>query len=138
MSVASADPTLSRPVSLQDAAAALPDLWSPRILGQIRGPLEAQYLKVARILGEFPWHTHADEDELFLVLSGCLHIGRAPADGGPVSVHPGQCFIIPRGVPHNTSADTETLIALIESTSTQHTGDQILPQTRSVADQLGQ
>ena len=122
---------MQQPISLP--AAALPDLWSPRIVGQV----DNHYLKVARVQGDFPWHTHPDEDELFLVLSGALTIGRSPADGGPITLLPGHAFIVPRGIRHNTSADTETLIALFESTSTQHTGDEITPRTRSIAEQLG-
>ena len=126
-----------RAVSLAQAAGALPDLWSPRILGQIRGHHESQYIKVVRILGDFPWHTHTHQDELFLVLSGCLHIGRALEDGGDISVYPGQFFIVPRGTRHNTSATIETHIVLIEPASTAHTGSEITPLTRSLADQLG-
>lgn len=121
------------PISLAQVAAALPDLWSPRILGKVND----HYLKVARVHGDFPWHTHLHEDELFLVLAGALTIGRSPADGGPVTLLPGEAFIVPRGIRHNTSAPTETLIALIEPVATQHTGDEITSQTRSIAEQLG-
>ncbi len=124
----------STPVSLLTAAQALPELWSPRILGRVND----QFLKVARVQGEFPWHTHHDEDELFLVLRGELTIGRSPADGGPLTLGPGEAFIVPRGVRHNTSAAQETLIALVEPVSTQHTGDEITAVTRSLAEQLGQ
>ena len=112
----------------------LPDLWSPRIVGQLNN----HYLKVVRVLGDFPWHTHAGEDELFLVLAGALTIGRSAADGGTVTLLPGQAFIVPRGTHHNTSATTETLLALIEPVSTQHTGEEITPLTRSIAQQLRQ
>ena len=132
MSTSLQDPS-QQAVSLPEAAAALPDLWSPRIVGR----LNDHYLKVVRVLGDFPWHTHAAEDEMFLVLSGALTIGRAPADGGPVTLRPGQVLIVPRGTHHNTSATTETLLALIEPVSTQHTGDSLTPLTRSVAQQLG-
>lgn len=121
-------------VSLPEAAAALPDLWSPRIVGQLNN----HFLKVVRVLGDFPWHTHAQEDELFLVLSGALTIGRSPADGGPITLLPGHAFIVPHGTHHNTSAATETLLALIEPVSTQHTGDEVTPLTRTIAQQLAQ
>lgn len=123
----------SKTISLADAAAALPELWSPRILAQVND----QYLKVARIQGEFPWHHHEHDDELFLVLKGALTIGRAVDDGGPVTLHPGEVFVVPRGVRHNTSAAQETWIALIETVSTQHTGGEATPVTRSIAEQLG-
>lgn len=123
----------AQPLSLASQAAALPDLWSPRILAQVND----QYLKVARVQGEFPWHAHVAEDELFLVLKGALTIGRSPQDGGPVTLQPGEAFVVPRGVRHNTSAEQETWIALIETVSTEHTGGEQTAMTRSIAEQLG-
>jgi mannose-6-phosphate isomerase-like protein (cupin superfamily) len=121
------------PISLDLACSALQELWSPRVVGQVNN----QYIKVAKIQGEFPWHTHDHEDEMFLVLRGHLRIGRSEADGGSVSVLPGQFFIVPRGTRHNTSAEEETWIALIESTTTLHSGNEQTPLTRSIAQQLG-
>ena len=122
-----------QPISLELACSALPELWSPRVLGQVND----QYIKVARIHGEFPWHAHADEDELFFVLRGQLRIGRSPSDGGNVLVNPGEFFVVPRGVRHNTAAAEETWIALIETVTTGHTGSEVTPLTRSIAEQLG-
>ena len=120
------------PVSLERACAALPELWSPRVVGQVNN----QYIKAVRVQGEFPWHSHQDEDEMFLVLRGCLRIGRSEADGGPVSLAPGEFFVVPCGVRHNTSAEEETWVALIETVTTLHTGDEQTPLTRSTAEQL--
>jgi mannose-6-phosphate isomerase-like protein (cupin superfamily) len=100
------------------------------------GQVNNQYIKVARVQGEFPWHAHAHEDEMFLVLRGELRIGRDPADGGPVVVGPGEFFVVPAGVRHNTSAAEETWIALIETVTTEHTGGEQTPLTRSIAEQL--
>ncbi len=119
-------------VSLEAACSGLTELWSPRVVGQVND----QYIKVARIEGEFPWHSHEQEDEMFLVLRGQLCVGRAEADGGAVLVSPGEFFVVPRGVRHNTSAAAETWIALIETMSTQHTGSEQTPMTRSIAEQL--
>ena len=96
-------------------------------------------MKAVRILGEFPWHTHLHEDEMFLVLEGTLRIGRAEVDGGPLDVRAGEFFIVPRGVRHNTSTptDEECLMALIEPVETLHTGDVQTPLSRSIAEQLG-
>jgi quercetin dioxygenase-like cupin family protein len=121
------------PVSLELACSRLTELWSPRVVGQVNN----QYIKVARVQGEFPWHSHEHEDEMFLVLRGLLRIGRAEADGGPISLQPGEFFVIPRGVRHNTAATEETWIALIETVTTLHTGAEQTPLTRSIADQLG-
>ena len=75
---------------------------------------------------------------MFLVLRGLLRIGRSEADGGPVSVGPGEFFVVPRGVRHNTSAAEKTWLALIETVTTQHTGSEVTPMTRSIAEQLGE
>ena len=121
------------PIALEAACAGLSELWSPRVVGRVND----QYVKVARVLGEFPWHMHEHEDEMFLVLKGELCIGRSEDDGGPVVLAPGEFFVVPRGVRHNTSATTETWLALIETVTTAHTGDEITPLTRSLAEQLG-
>lgn len=122
----------AKPISLEATASLLEELWSPRVLAQVNDHL----LKVARVLGEFPWHTHEHEDELFFVLRGALTIGRELSDGGPVTVRPGECFVVPRGLRHNTSATEETLIALIEPATTLHSGAEHTPLTRSLAEQL--
>ena len=124
---------MQQPVSLEAACKALPQLWSPRIVGRVND----QYIKAVRVEGEFPWHSHAAEDEMFLVLRGALRIGRMPADGGDIVVHPGEFFVIPRGMRHNTSADEETWLVLIETVTTQHTGAEQTSMTRSLAEQLG-
>lgn len=121
-----------RPVSLNLACSALPELWSPRVVGQVND----QFIKVARVMGEFPWHAHSHEDEMFLVLRGELRIGRSEADGGDVFVRAGEFFVIPRGIRHNTSAAEETWIALIESVTTEHTGGEQTAMTRSIAEQI--
>lgn len=123
---------MQQPVSLEHACAALPELWSPRVVGRVND----QYIKVARVHGDFPWHAHAAEDEMFLVLRGRLRIGRSAADGGDIELSPGEFFVIPRGVRHNTSAAEETWIALIETVTTEHTGGEATPLTRSIAEQL--
>lgn len=120
------------PISLELACSALPELWSPRVVGQVND----QFIKVVRVQGEFPWHAHALEDEMFLVLRGELQIGRGEADGGNVVVRPGEFFVVPRGVRHNTSAEQETWLALIETVSTEHTGGEATPMTRSIAEQV--
>lgn len=121
------------PVDLAGLCAALPELWSPRVVARVND----QYLKVARVQGEFPWHSHEAEDELFLVLRGALTIGRDEADGGAVTLLAGQAFVVPWGIRHNTSASEETWIALVETVTTRHTGSEETPMTRSIAEQLG-
>jgi mannose-6-phosphate isomerase-like protein (cupin superfamily) len=121
------------PLSLELACSALPELWSPRVVGRVND----QFIKVARVRGEFPWHAHVHEDEMFLVLRGELRIGRADSDGGDVLVRPGEFFVVPKGVRHNTAATEETWIVLIETVTTEHTGDEQTPLTKSITEQLG-
>lgn len=123
---------MQAPISLEAACEALPQLWSPRVVGRVND----QYIKVVRVHGEFPWHAHAHEDEMFLVLRGALRIGRSEADGGDLLVRPGEFFVVPRGQRHNTAAAEETWLALIETVTTQHTGDEQTPLTRSIEEQL--
>ncbi len=124
---------MQQPVSLEAACQALPQLWSPRVVGRVND----QFIKAVRVQGEFPWHAHAAEDEMFFVLRGELRIGRADADGGDVWVRPGEFFVVPRGVRHNTSATEETWLALIETVTTEHTGDEQTAMTRPISEQLG-
>ena len=123
---------MQHPVSLEAACKALPQLWSPHIVGRVNDA----YIKTVRIEGEFPWHAHAAEDEMFLVLRGELRIGRGEADGGEVVVRPGEFFVVPRGVRHNTAAAEETWIVLIEPVTTEHTGGERTAMTRSIEEQL--
>lgn len=123
---------MQQPVSLEAACRALPQLWSPRVVGRVND----QYIKAARVQGEFPWHAHVHEDEMFLVLRGELRIGRAETDGGDVLVRAGEFFVVPRGVRHNTSAAEETWLALIETVTTEHTGGEVTAMTRTLEEQL--
>ncbi len=117
-------------ISPRQAAAALTEYWSPRVIGE----LDDSYLKVAKLLGTFGWHSHDDEDELFLILSGQLRI---ELESGAVELAEGELFVVPKGVRHNPVAQAECLILLIERKSTLHTGNQVTARTRSIAQQLG-
>lgn len=105
--------------------------WTPRVVGRVND----QYVKVAKLLGQLVWHDHANEDEMFLVVSGTLRI-QLP-DDQEVVLTPGQFFVVPRGVQHNPIADEEVEIVLIETVTTAHTGDVIVEGTVPVERQLG-
>ena len=117
-------------ISPRRAAAALTEYWSPRVIGE----LDESYLKVAKVLGTFGWHSHDDEDELFVVLAGHLRI---EMEAGAIELAEGELFVVPRGVRHNPVAETECLILLIERKTTLHTGSEVTARTRSIAEQLG-
>lgn len=104
--------------------------WTPRVIGQVND----QYVKVAKLLGEFVWHAHENEDELFWIISGRLRIQLEGRD--EVVLDPGEFFVVPRGVRHNPIADEEVEIVLIETVTTAHTGDVIVERTVPIEKQL--
>lgn len=115
--------------SPQKAAAALTELWSPRVVAE----LDDSYVKVARVHGTLGWHAHAHEDELFYVLKGHLCI---EMEHESVNLYEGDLFVVAKGVRHNPIAEHECHLMLIERKSTLHTGDAITDKTRSVVEQL--
>jgi len=92
------------------------DLWSPKIIGQLNG----QDVKLAKIKGEFVWHDHKDEDELFYIIKGTLHIEFRDKK---VTLNEGEMLVIPKGVEHKPIADEEVWILLFEPSNIKHTGD---------------
>jgi mannose-6-phosphate isomerase-like protein (cupin superfamily) len=116
-------------VAVKRAAAALTELWSPRVVGEV----DDAYVKVAKVQGTLAWHSHDNEDELFLVLSGRLRI---EMEGRAVELGEGEMFVVPKGVRHNPVAEQECCILLIERKSTRHTGETLTPKTRSIDEQL--
>lgn len=105
------------------------EYWSPKVIGRVND----QYLKAAKLKGQLAWHAHADEDELFLVVRGCLRI---EFEGHAVDLAEGEFLTAPRGVMHNPIADEECWILLIETVTTKHTGDVETDRTRSLDEQL--
>lgn len=103
-------------VSLADKLARFGDYWSPKIVGE----LNDAYVKLAKLKGEFVWHHHAQEDELFLVVRGRLTI---KLRDGEIRLEPGELAIIPRGVEHCPVADEEVHVLLLEPKSTLNTGN---------------
>ncbi|ALN84188.1 cupin 2, conserved barrel domain protein [Lysobacter capsici] len=110
-------------------AATLTELWSPRVIAEV----DDAYIKVARVHGTLAWHSHADEDELFMVLKGRLAI---EMEDRTVELGAGELFVVPKGVRHNPVANEECHILLIERKSTRHTGDVVTDKTRSLDEQL--
>jgi mannose-6-phosphate isomerase-like protein (cupin superfamily) len=115
--------------SPRDIAQSLPELWSPRVVGE----LDDSYVKVAKVQGMFGWHDHENEDELFFILKGRLRI---EMKSGAVEIGEGEMFVVPKGVQHNPVAEDECLVMLIERKTTLHTGNRVTERTRSLADQL--
>ena len=116
-------------VSPKQVAAELTELWSPRVVGEV----DDAYIKVAKVHGSLAWHSHENEDELFLILKGRLRI---EMEGGSVELNEGEMFVVPKGVRHNPVAEQECHLMLIERKSTLHTGNVTTEKTRSLAEQL--
>lgn len=110
-------------------AAGLNEYWSPKVIGE----LDNHYLKVAKVKGSLTWHSHEHQDELFYVLKGTLKLEMRDAT---VELHPGQVFVVPKGVEHNPIAENECLLMLVEQKSTLHTGTIQTDKTRSIEQQL--
>jgi mannose-6-phosphate isomerase-like protein (cupin superfamily) len=117
------------PVSPKAVAAALTELWSPRVVAEV----DDSYVKVAKVKGSLTWHSHDDEDELFYILKGHLRI---EMESGAVELSEGDSFVVPKGVRHNPVAEEECHVMLIERKSTLHTGSEVTDKTRSISDQL--
>lgn len=100
------------------------EYWSPRIAAE----LNDAYIKFAKLKGEFVWHHHEDEDELFLVVQGVLHMQLRDRE---ILVREGEFIIIPRGVEHRPVADDDVHVLLIEPKSTVNTGNIRNERTRS-------
>jgi mannose-6-phosphate isomerase-like protein (cupin superfamily) len=115
--------------SPKQVAASLTELWSPRVLAEV----DDAYIKVAKVHGSLAWHSHENEDELFLVLKGHLRI---EMESGSVELDEGEMFVVPKGVRHNPVAKQECHLLLIERKTTLHTGNIVTDKTRSLADQL--
>ena len=116
-------------INLKHEASLLTELWTPRVVGEMND----QFVKVAKLHGEFTWHKHEAEDELFLVLEGNPIIEYRESR---VVLGVGDMHVVPRGTMHNPHCDEVCLVALLEPKTTQHTGDTVSDLTVSVADQL--
>jgi mannose-6-phosphate isomerase-like protein (cupin superfamily) len=103
-------------VNLAEKLAAFDEPWSPKIVAE----LNDAYVKVVKFEGEFVWHHHDDEDELFLVVAGRM---RMQFRDGDVVVEPGELIVVPRGVEHCPLAEGDCHVVLIEPKTTLNTGN---------------
>ena len=101
--------------------------WTPKIIGEMNG----QQMKLAKVQGEFVWHDHQEEDELFLVFKGTLYIDFRNAPTAIIG--PGELVVVPKKVEHRpwTKDGEEVHLMLIEPTATKHTGEVIHEKTQS-------
>jgi mannose-6-phosphate isomerase-like protein (cupin superfamily) len=104
------------PVDLDRVFAGITTYWDPQIAGELNG----QQVKCAKLRGEFVWHRHESEDELFLVYRGTLHLRLRT---GVVTLLPGQFYIVGRGVEHQPYAPEDVEVLLFEPAGTLNTGN---------------
>lgn len=102
-------------VNVQEKLEKFSDHWNPRIVGELNG----QQVKLAKLKGEFIWHSHEDEDEMFWIVKGKLKIEFRDRI---VELKENEFFIVPRGIEHKPIAVDEVHVMLFEPASTQHTG----------------
>ena len=103
-------------VEIAEKFALFDEPWSPKIVAE----LNDAYVKVVKLEGEFVWHHHDDEDELFWVVSGRL---RMELREGQVILEAGELLVVPKGVEHRPVAEGETHVVLIEPKTTLNTGN---------------
>jgi mannose-6-phosphate isomerase-like protein (cupin superfamily) len=103
-------------VGLKEKFELFDDLWSPKIVAQ----LNDYHVKIAKVQGEFEWHSHPETDELFLVVAGRLVI---ELPEGPVELGEGDLYVVPKGVQHKPVAKDVCQILMLEPTGTINTGD---------------
>ena len=103
-------------VNITEKLSLFPDLWSPKIVGEVND----FHVKLVKLQGEFVWHHHDEEDELFLVVKGRLLIKLRDRD---IWLEEGEFVIIPRGVEHLPVAPEEVQVLLVEPKSTLNTGN---------------
>lgn len=105
-----------KPINIAAKFAKFSETWSPRIIGELNG----QHVKLARLQGEFEWHQHDDEDELFLVIEGRLDMHLRDE---VISLGPGELVIVPKGIEHKPVAPDGAQVLLFEPNTTLNTGN---------------
>ena len=117
------------PVNIRQKLSRFSDHWNPRIVGELNG----QHVKLAKLKGEFVWHQHESEDELFLVIEGSFLMELRDRT---IPLAEGDFIIIPRGTEHRPVAPEEVSILLFEPAGTVNTGDAPGGLTRELLERL--
>ena len=103
-------------INIKEKFSLFTEQWSPKIIGQLNG----QDVKLAKLEGEFVWHDHADEDELFYIIKGSLQI---EFRDNIVTLNEGEMLVIPKGIEHKPIAKEEVWVLLFEPSNIKHTGE---------------
>lgn len=116
-------------INLKNKFSLFNEHWTPKLIGELNG----QSVKIAKVKGEFVWHNHKDEDELFYIIKGTLKI---ELEGKMLELSEGDMTIIPRGVEHKPIAEEEVWLMLFEPTATKHTGNVVHELTKDKIDKI--
>jgi mannose-6-phosphate isomerase-like protein (cupin superfamily) len=103
-------------VNLAEKLAQIHEHWRPKVVGELNG----QEVKLVKFQGEFVWHHHDTEDEMFLVIKGSMRVDFRERS---VTLRPGEFLVVPHGVEHRTAADEEAEVLLFEPAATRNTGN---------------
>lgn len=109
-------------INLQQKFRLFDKQWHPHIIAE----LNDNYIKLARLQGEFVWHKHDEEDEMFVVVEGTLMMDFRDKT---IAVNEGEILVVPKGVEHRPWTKDEVKVMLVEPKSTLHTGDVVVEQT---------
>jgi len=116
-------------VRINDKLKLINEYWKPKVVGE----LNDSFVKIAKLKGEFLWHHHENEDELFWVIKGTLIIKFRDKD---IAINEGELLIVPRGVEHMPVAKEEVQLILIEPMSTLNTGNVLSERTVENPDKI--
>ena len=116
-------------ININEKLSLFNDHWHPRIVGELNG----QQVKLVKLQGEFVWHKHDNEDELFYVVKGVL---KMEFRDRTVVINEGEFLIVPRGVEHKPVADNEVAVMLFEPASTLNTGNTRGEMTRETLENI--
>lgn len=117
-------------INLDQAFSSFSDHWNPRLAAELNG----QHVRLAKLKGEFVWHSHENEDEMFLMIRGQLTLKLRDRN---VTLNAGEFFVVPRGVEHLPVADEEAWVLLFEPAETLNTGNVRNERTRAELERLG-
>jgi mannose-6-phosphate isomerase-like protein (cupin superfamily) len=116
-------------INLKEKLSLFNEHWTPKIVGELNG----QQVKLAKLKGEFIWHSHAEEDELFYIIKGIL---KMEFRDKLVELKEGDILIVPKGVEHRPIAEEEVHVMLFEPAATKHTGEVEHELTKHTLDRI--
>jgi mannose-6-phosphate isomerase-like protein (cupin superfamily) len=116
-------------INIKEKFGLINDFWNPRIAAELNG----QQVKLVKFIGPFVWHSHENEDEMFMVVKGSFDM---EFRDGTVKLDEGEMIVVPRGVEHRPVAESEVWVVLFEPASTINTGNVVDEKTKTVLESI--